>query len=286
VRPDISLSSDFIVGFPGETEDDFDKMMKLIDDIGFDASFSFVFSARPGTPAANLPDDTPQASSSQRLQHLQAAIEANVRRISASRVGTVQRILVEGPSRKDASRADGPHRVQPHRQLRRPAGAPGRPDDRRAHHRRPCRIRCAARCWCASAPPCRRRRLRRSRLGSALAGSKPAHHRCQRAGQHHRAVGRHAAITPEDPRPASSVSAAAPRPSPPAGARHTCQLAAPEELGTGGGQQADAERRREEVEQMPQGVEGPRVVRPGGGRCVSVGRRAQVSRSALHTWAG
>ena len=103
VRPDISLSSDFIVGFPGETQDDFDRMMKLIEDIGFDASFSFVFSARPGTPAANLPDDTPQTVKLKRLQHLQATIEANVQRISASRVGTVQRILVEGPSRNSAT---------------------------------------------------------------------------------------------------------------------------------------------------------------------------------------
>ncbi len=101
VRPGISLSSDFIVGFPGETDDDFARMMALIEEVGFDASFSFVFSPRPGTPAANLPDDTPQDVKLRRLQHLQATIEANVRRISASRVGTVQRILVEGPSRKD-----------------------------------------------------------------------------------------------------------------------------------------------------------------------------------------
>jgi tRNA-2-methylthio-N6-dimethylallyladenosine synthase len=102
VRPDISLSSDFIVGFPGEGEDDFAKMMKLIDDIGFDSSFSFVFSPRPGTPAAALHDETPQTVKLKRLQHLQATIEANARRIGASRVGTVQRILVEGPSRKSA----------------------------------------------------------------------------------------------------------------------------------------------------------------------------------------
>ena len=100
VRPGISISSDFIVGFPGETQDDFDKMMKLIADVGFDASFSFIFSKRPGTPAANLADDTPQDVKLKRLQHLQATIEENVRRISASRVGTVQRILVEGPSRR------------------------------------------------------------------------------------------------------------------------------------------------------------------------------------------
>jgi tRNA-2-methylthio-N6-dimethylallyladenosine synthase len=100
VRPGISLSSDFIVGFPGETEDDFTRMLKLIDDIGYDASFSFVFSPRPGTPAAALHDDTPREAKLARLQLLQARIEENVRRISASRVGTVQRILVEGPSRR------------------------------------------------------------------------------------------------------------------------------------------------------------------------------------------
>jgi tRNA-2-methylthio-N6-dimethylallyladenosine synthase len=107
VRPGISLSSDFIVGFPGETEDDHAKTMKLIEDIGYDASFSFVFSPRPGTPAANLEDATPQEVKLKRLQHLQATIEANVQRISASRVGTVQRILVEGPSKKDASELMG-----------------------------------------------------------------------------------------------------------------------------------------------------------------------------------
>jgi tRNA-2-methylthio-N6-dimethylallyladenosine synthase len=107
IRPGISLSTDFIVGFPGETEDDHAKTMKLIDDIGYDSSFSFVFSPRPGTPAAALHDDTPQAAKLKRLQQLQAAIEENVRRISASRVGTVQRILVEGPSRKDAAELMG-----------------------------------------------------------------------------------------------------------------------------------------------------------------------------------
>ena len=107
VRPDICLSSDFIVGFPGETEDDFGKMMKLIDDVGFDNSFSFVFSPRPGTPAAALHDDTPQAVKLKRLQHLQGVIEDNARRISASRVGTVQRLLVEGPSRKDPNELMG-----------------------------------------------------------------------------------------------------------------------------------------------------------------------------------
>ncbi|MEY4906502.1 MAG: tRNA ((37)-C2)-methylthiotransferase MiaB [Pseudomonadota bacterium] len=107
VRPDISISTDFIVGFPGETDDDHARTMKLIDDIGFDSSFSFIFSPRPGTPAAALHDDTPADVKLKRLQHLQATIEENVRRISASRVGTVQRILVEGPSRKDATELMG-----------------------------------------------------------------------------------------------------------------------------------------------------------------------------------
>ncbi len=106
-RPGISISSDFIVGFPGESERDFDQTMKLIDDIGFDQSFSFVYSARPGTPAANLPDDTPEAVKKARLQHLQAAIEANARRISEAMVGTVQTVLVEGPSRKDPNELTG-----------------------------------------------------------------------------------------------------------------------------------------------------------------------------------
>jgi tRNA-2-methylthio-N6-dimethylallyladenosine synthase len=107
VRPQLSLSSDFIVGFPGETQDDFDKMMKLIEDVGYDASFSFIFSPRPGTPAANLQDDTPHELKLRRLQQLQAALEQNVRAISASRVGTTQRILVEGPSRKNPAELMG-----------------------------------------------------------------------------------------------------------------------------------------------------------------------------------
>jgi len=107
VRPGISLSSDFIVGFPGETDEDHARTMKLIEDVGFDHSFSFVFSPRPGTPAAALHDETPQAVKLARLQQLQAAIEANGRRIGERRVGTVQRILVEGPSRRDASELMG-----------------------------------------------------------------------------------------------------------------------------------------------------------------------------------
>ena len=107
VRPGLSLSSDFIVGFPGETEDDYLKMLRLIEEVGFDASFSFVFSPRPGTPAAALEDNAPATLKLQRLQRLQALIEENVRRVSASRVGTRQRILVEGRSRKSAAELMG-----------------------------------------------------------------------------------------------------------------------------------------------------------------------------------
>ncbi len=100
VRPGIGISSDFIVGFPGETDDDFERLMKLIDDVGFDQSFSFVYSPRPGTPAAALHDETPHAVKLQRLRRVQAAIEANAQRFAAALVGTRQRILVEGPSRR------------------------------------------------------------------------------------------------------------------------------------------------------------------------------------------
>jgi len=107
VRPDISVSSDFIVGFPGETDEDFDALMKLIDDIGFDNSFSFIFSPRPGTPAANLADDTPAELKLRRLQHLQSVIDANTKKYSNAMIGTVQRILVEGPSVKDPNELQG-----------------------------------------------------------------------------------------------------------------------------------------------------------------------------------
>jgi tRNA-2-methylthio-N6-dimethylallyladenosine synthase len=103
VRPDISISSDFIVGFPGESDADFEAMMKLVEDVGFDNSFSFIFSKRPGTPAANLDDDTPHEVKLARLQRLQALIDLNTRKTSAAMVGTVQRILVEGPSKKGRS---------------------------------------------------------------------------------------------------------------------------------------------------------------------------------------
>lgn len=107
VRPDIAISSDFIVGFPGETDADFEAMMKLVEDVGFDNSFSFIFSKRPGTPAANLEDDTPHEVKLARLQRLQALIDANTRKYSAAMVGTVQRVLVEGPSKKDPSELQG-----------------------------------------------------------------------------------------------------------------------------------------------------------------------------------
>ncbi len=106
-RPGLTLSSDFIVGFPGETEEDFGKTLKLIEDVGFDTSFSFVYSRRPGTPAADLSDDTPQALKLQRLQQLQALIAAQATTISQGMVGTRQRLLVEGPSRRDPSELMG-----------------------------------------------------------------------------------------------------------------------------------------------------------------------------------
>ena len=106
-RPDISLSSDFIVGFPGETAEDFEKTMKLIDDIGFDASFSFIFSQRPGTPAAELHDDTPREVLVERLTRLQQRIEALAQTVSQAMVGTVQRVLVEGISKKDENELAG-----------------------------------------------------------------------------------------------------------------------------------------------------------------------------------
>jgi len=102
-RPDICISSDFIVGFPGETKQDFAATMKLIDDIGFDASFSFVYSRRPGTPAADLTDDTPQTVKLERLQQLQQKNDAQAHAISRGMIGTRQRVLVDGISRRDAT---------------------------------------------------------------------------------------------------------------------------------------------------------------------------------------
>jgi tRNA-2-methylthio-N6-dimethylallyladenosine synthase len=99
--PDLCISTDIIVGFPGETDDDFERTMTLVKEVGFDASFSFIYSPRPGTPAADLPDDTPQATKLERLKRLQTTIDANAAAISGSMVGSVQSVLIEGPSRKN-----------------------------------------------------------------------------------------------------------------------------------------------------------------------------------------
>jgi tRNA-2-methylthio-N6-dimethylallyladenosine synthase len=106
-RPDISLSSDFIVGFPGETDKDFEATMNLIADIGFDQSFSFIYSARPGTPAASLPDDTPLEVKKERLRILQARINQQAFEISQAMVGTTQRVLVEKTSKKSSTQVAG-----------------------------------------------------------------------------------------------------------------------------------------------------------------------------------
>lgn len=106
-RPDISMSSDFIIGFPGETDRDFEDTMQLIEDIGFDQSFSFIYSRRPGTPAAQLPDDVPMSTKKQRLARLQARINEMAAAISDGMVGSEQRILVEGPSKKDPAEMAG-----------------------------------------------------------------------------------------------------------------------------------------------------------------------------------
>ncbi len=107
VRPDISITSDFIVGFPGETDDDFERTMKLIDELQFDGSFSFIYSRRPGTPAASLQDDTAHDVKLKRLQRMQRVLETQATAISASMVGGVQRVLVEGISKKDESELMG-----------------------------------------------------------------------------------------------------------------------------------------------------------------------------------
>ncbi|MCG8029670.1 MAG: tRNA (N6-isopentenyl adenosine(37)-C2)-methylthiotransferase MiaB [Candidatus Thiodiazotropha taylori] len=107
VRPDITISSDFIVGFPGETEADFEQTLKLIEEVGFDHSYSFIYSRRPGTPASDLPDDVPLAVKQQRLERLQQLINTQAQRISRQMVGTTQRILVERPAKKDPAQLAG-----------------------------------------------------------------------------------------------------------------------------------------------------------------------------------
>jgi tRNA-2-methylthio-N6-dimethylallyladenosine synthase len=106
-KPGICISSDFIVGFPGETEADFAATLRLVEEVGFDQSFSFVYSRRPGTPAASLPDETPEAEKQQRLARLQAALNANARAIAEAMVGSVQRVLVEKRSTRDANEFTG-----------------------------------------------------------------------------------------------------------------------------------------------------------------------------------
>ncbi|MCB1587613.1 MAG: tRNA (N6-isopentenyl adenosine(37)-C2)-methylthiotransferase MiaB, partial [Xanthomonadales bacterium] len=106
-RPGITISSDFIVGFPGETEADFQATLKLVEEIGFDQSFSFIYSRRPGTPASNLPDPTPEAEKKDRLARLQALLDRQARAISAAMVGTRQQVLVEGSSRKNPAQLCG-----------------------------------------------------------------------------------------------------------------------------------------------------------------------------------
>ncbi len=107
VRPDICIASDFIVGFPGETDEDFEQTMNLIEEVGFDQSFSFIYSPRPGTPAASLPDDVPQEVKKARLARLQEQINKQARTISEGMVGTVQKVLVEGVSRKNENEVSG-----------------------------------------------------------------------------------------------------------------------------------------------------------------------------------
>ncbi|ANB02397.1 tRNA (N6-isopentenyl adenosine(37)-C2)-methylthiotransferase MiaB [Ectothiorhodospira sp. BSL-9] len=119
-RPDLSLSSDFIVGFPGETDTDFEATMRLIEELGFDQSFSFIYSPRPGTPAANLEDSVPLGVKKARLQRLQDRINASARAISEAMVGSVETVLVEGPSRKDPAFMAG--RTANHRMVNFPGG--------------------------------------------------------------------------------------------------------------------------------------------------------------------
>jgi tRNA-2-methylthio-N6-dimethylallyladenosine synthase len=106
-RPDLALSSDFIVGFPGETEADFQQTLELIAEVGFDQSFSFIYSRRPGTPAASLPDQVPHEVKQQRLEALQGQLNRQARRISEGMVGSTQRVLVEKPSRRDPRQLAG-----------------------------------------------------------------------------------------------------------------------------------------------------------------------------------
>ena len=118
-RPQLSLTSDFIVGFPGETEADFEQTMKLIDDVGFDGSFSFVYSARPGTPAAQFADQVERPVAQARLERLQAVVESQYRARSEAMVGTIERVLVTGRAARNAGDLAAPHRKQSRSELSR-----------------------------------------------------------------------------------------------------------------------------------------------------------------------
>ena len=107
VRPNISLSSDFIIGFPGETDEEFEQTMSFIEEVGFDLSFSFIYSQRPGTPAAELPDDVPAELKKQRLERFQNRINAMANTISNNMIGSVQTVLVEGQSKKNPLQMQG-----------------------------------------------------------------------------------------------------------------------------------------------------------------------------------
>ena len=133
IRPNISLSSDFIVGFPGETAADHAATMALIREIGFDTSFSFIYSARPGTPAANLEDEVPEAEKKERLAQLQALLRTQADAISAAMVGTRQRVLVTGPSKKDPNELQG--RTENNRVVNFAIGAPPAAADASAYPR-------------------------------------------------------------------------------------------------------------------------------------------------------
>jgi tRNA-2-methylthio-N6-dimethylallyladenosine synthase len=106
-RPHLSMSSDFIVGFPGETAADFEATMRLIEEVNFDGAFSFVYSRRPGTPAADLSDDTPQELKLERLQRLQAQVEKQAAAVSAGMVGKIERVLIEGRAKKNPEELSG-----------------------------------------------------------------------------------------------------------------------------------------------------------------------------------
>ena len=245
--PDISLSSDFIVGFPGETDDDFaqddeaDRRRRLRHQLQLRLQPAPRHAGRGAARRHAADGQAASACSSCRRRS-----RPTCARISASRVGTVQRILVEGPSRKDAERADGPHRVQPHRQLQRPA-APGRPDDRRDDHRgaaafaarrcrcpperAACRASSAQRRACeagATTAPARRRRPSRRRWPSGRRGR--------------RRPGRRPAPAPRGRAPSRARRR---QPTPASSRRHSS-------LASAGGEQPSAERRREEVEQVPE----------------------------------